>query len=58
MKILGEKKGTVTVIHSTSRVSLSTPLNYRHCPLNYKGLPIPNSRDLRRSFLRHILCRE
>ncbi len=27
-------KVTVTVIHSTSRVLLSTPLNYGHCPLN------------------------
>ena len=27
-------KGTVTVIHSTNRVLLCTPLNYGHCPLN------------------------
>ncbi len=31
---LSRIKGTVTVIHSTNRVLLCTPLNYGHCPLN------------------------
>jgi hypothetical protein len=32
-------KGTVTVIHNTSRILFSTPLNYGHCPFNYGELP-------------------